>query len=184
MKSFSFFLFTLAVASACSTANRSSLVVRNVTVIDGTGAAPKPEMTVVIDGAQIAAISPAGMTAVPRGARVIDGSGKYLMPGLWDIHQHFSEVDGALDLANGVTSARDMANDTDSFLQRIARFDDASELGPRTQSSALATGGSARKSTPPRHATPCVSGAPRPRRLETLQEPLITRKSFPVISFG
>ena len=39
------------------------------------------------------------------------------MPGLWDNHQHFSDVDGPLDLANGVTSARDMANDTDSFLQ-------------------------------------------------------------------
>ena len=38
------------------------------------------------------------------------------MPGLWDNHQHFSDIDGALDLANGVTSARDMANDTDSFL--------------------------------------------------------------------
>jgi hypothetical protein len=49
---------------------------------------------------------------------------------LWDNHQHFSGVDGALDLACGVTSARDMANDTDSFLERLARFDDGRELGP------------------------------------------------------
>jgi Amidohydrolase family len=52
------------------------------------------------------------------------------MPGLWDNHQHFSDNDGALDLANGVTSARDMANDTDTFLQRVTRFDNGSELGP------------------------------------------------------
>jgi imidazolonepropionase-like amidohydrolase len=53
------------------------------------------------------------------------------MPGLWDNHQHFSTNDGALDLANGVTSARDMANDTDEFLGRVTRFDNGSELGPR-----------------------------------------------------
>jgi len=45
-------------------------------------------------------------------------------------HQHFSNNDGALDLANGVTSARDMANDTEGFLDRVARFDSGSELGP------------------------------------------------------
>jgi hypothetical protein len=62
------------------------------------------------------------------------------MPGLWDNHQHFSDIDGALDLANGVTSARDMANDTDSFLQRVARFDDGSELGPRVMRAGIIDG--------------------------------------------
>jgi imidazolonepropionase-like amidohydrolase len=62
---------------------------------------------------------------------VIDANGRFLMPGLWDNHQHFGEHDGALDLANGVTSARDMANDTDTFIQRVARFDNGTELGPR-----------------------------------------------------
>ena len=54
------------------------------------------------------------------------------MPGLWDNHQHLAgSHHGALDLANGVTSARDMGNDTDTFLQRVARDDDGSELGLR-----------------------------------------------------
>ena len=53
------------------------------------------------------------------------------MPGLWDNHQHFGDNDGTLDIANGVTSARDMANDTDEFLERVARFDAGTELGPR-----------------------------------------------------
>src|SRR5439155_20612702 len=44
---------------------------------------------------------------------------------------HFGDVAGALDLANGVTSSRAMANDTDNFLKRVARFDDDTELGPR-----------------------------------------------------
>ena len=73
-------------------------------------------------------------------AEIINANGRFLMPGLWDNHQHFSEVDGALDLANGVTSARDMANDTDSFLQRVARFDDGSELGPRVLKAGIIDG--------------------------------------------
>src|SRR5205807_2069392 len=62
------------------------------------------------------------------------------MPGLWDNHQHFSEIDGPLDLATGVTSARDMANDTDDFLKRVARFDDGSELGPRVLKAGIIDG--------------------------------------------
>ena len=66
--------------------------------------------------------------------------GRFLMPGLWDNHQHFSDNDGALDLANGVTSARDMANDTDTFLQRVARFDNGTELGPRVLKAGIIDG--------------------------------------------
>ena len=63
-------------------------------------------------------------------AEIIDAHGQFLMPGLWDNHQHFSDTDGPLDLATGVTSARDMANDTDTFLKRVERFDKGTELGP------------------------------------------------------
>jgi signal transduction histidine kinase len=59
---------------------------------------------------------------------------------LWDNHQHFSDNDGTLDLANGVTSARDMANDTDTFLQRVARFDNGTELGPRVLKAGIIDG--------------------------------------------
>src|SRR5439155_1581478 len=73
-------------------------------------------------------------------AEIIDAHGCFLMPGLWDNHQHFSDNDGALDLANGVTSARDMANDTDTFLQRVERFDNGSELGPRVLKAGIIDG--------------------------------------------
>jgi hypothetical protein len=63
------------------------------------------------------------------------------MPGLWDNHQHFGSPEGgALDLANGVTSARDMGNDTDTFLERVARYDDGSELGPRVLKAGIIDG--------------------------------------------
>ena len=67
-------------------------------------------------------------------------SGRFLMPGLWDNHQHFGDADGMLDLANGVTSARDMANDTDGFLKRVERFDNGTEIGPRVLKAGIIDG--------------------------------------------
>jgi imidazolonepropionase-like amidohydrolase len=69
--------------------------------------------------------------SIPDGAEVIDAAARFLMPGLWDNHQHFGDIEGVLDVANGVTSARDMGNDADQFLERVARFDAGTELGPR-----------------------------------------------------
>jgi predicted amidohydrolase YtcJ len=74
-------------------------------------------------------------------AEVIDAHDRFLMPGLWDNHRHLGgSEDGALDLANGITSVRDMANDTDSFLERVARYDDGSELGPRVSKAGIIDG--------------------------------------------
>jgi cytosine/adenosine deaminase-related metal-dependent hydrolase len=85
-------------------------------------------------------IAPDAELKVPAGAETIDAQGRFLMPGLWDNHQHFSGVDGLLDLANGVTSARDMANDTDSFLKRVERFDAGTEIGPRVLKAGIIDG--------------------------------------------
>jgi enamidase len=60
----------------------------HVEVIDGTGAAPQHDMTVVVHGARIAAIGPSARLAAPAGAQVIDGAGKTLLPGLVLVHEH------------------------------------------------------------------------------------------------
>ena len=65
-----------------------ALVFAGVTVIDGTGAAPAPDRTVVVEAGRIAAIGIAGSTPVPAGARVVDAAGQYMIPGLWDTHVH------------------------------------------------------------------------------------------------
>jgi imidazolonepropionase-like amidohydrolase len=62
---------------------------------------------------------------------LIDASGKTLIPGLWDMHAHVSENDGLLNLAAGVTTVRDLANDTDTLLARRKRIQDGTELGTR-----------------------------------------------------
>ena len=58
------------------------------TVIDGTGRAPVPEAVVVVDGARIRSVGPAGETPVPLEAEVIDARGRYLIPGLMDANVH------------------------------------------------------------------------------------------------
>jgi hypothetical protein len=106
------------------------LLIRNVRLFDPRDLSVTPGMSVLIRNEHIVRVAPDAALKATEKADVIEAAGRFLMPGLWDNHQHFSDNDGALDLANGVTSARDMANDTDEFLQRLARFDDGSELGP------------------------------------------------------
>lgn len=86
----------------------------HVTIIDATGAPARPDMTVVIARGRISRIGPSQRVHPPKGARIIDATGKFLIPGLWDMHVH---IDGeafdrnanlALFIANGVTGVRIM----------------------------------------------------------------------------
>ena len=62
---------------------------------------------------------------------MIDAGGKTLLPGLWDMHVHLSESDGLFNLAAGVTSVRDMANDIDQLLDMRRRWETGEGIGPR-----------------------------------------------------
>ncbi len=62
---------------------------------------------------------------------LIDAHNKTLLPGLWDMHAHVGDNDGLLNLAAGVTTVRDLANDTDSLLARRQRIIDGKEIGTR-----------------------------------------------------
>ena len=119
---------------------KGDLIIRNARLFDPRDLSVTPGTSVLLRGDRIVRVDPDADIKPSANAEIIDAHGRFLMPGLWDNHQHFSEVDGALDLANGVTSARDMANDTDSFLQRVARFDDGSELGPRVLKAGIIDG--------------------------------------------
>jgi imidazolonepropionase-like amidohydrolase len=98
----------LLFAAFALTCSAQSLVIENVTVIDATGAAPQSGMFVGIDQGQITRISKP--FKAPKQALVIDGTGKFLIPGLWDMHVHIGapEVFFPLLLANGVTGIREM----------------------------------------------------------------------------
>ena len=116
------------------------LVIRNARLFDPRDLSVTPGISVHISGERIVRVAPDAELRPSANAEIIDAQGRFLMPGLWDNHQHFTDNDGALDLANGVTSARDMANDTDTFLQRVERFDNGSELGPRVLKAGIVDG--------------------------------------------
>jgi hypothetical protein len=128
------------IARALAHTPRGDLVIRNARLFDPRDLTVTPATSVVVSGERIVRVGPDADVKPPANAETIDAKDRFLMPGLWDNHQHFSSNDGALDLANGVTSARDMANDTDAFLQRVARFDNGTELGPRVSKAGIIDG--------------------------------------------
>ena len=91
-----------------------SVAFTHVTVIDATGAPARPDMTVVIAGDRITELDPAKNVRVPKDARVVDATGKFLIPGLWDMHAHWYGYVDLLRLftANGVTSGKVVSDAT------------------------------------------------------------------------
>src|SRR3982751_1618155 len=99
-----------------------TLAFTHITVIDATGAPPKSDMTVVITGNRIALVGETGKITLPKDAQVIDSTGKFLIPGLIDMHTHGVAQENlplGLYVANGVTTIRDTGGNV--TLLRLAR---------------------------------------------------------------
>ena len=77
-----------ALMAASSPALAESTVLKNVTVIDGTGAAAKPNSAIVMTDGKIAYVGPVSGLKAPAGAKEVDLSGKFVMPGIIDSHIH------------------------------------------------------------------------------------------------
>ncbi len=107
------------------------LFFRNVSVFDAEAKVVRPMMSVLVQGGRIIAVGLPGELDVPPGAEVVDGTGKTLLPGLWDMHGHVGALDGILNLASGVTTVRDMGNDTAVVLDLKRRWDAGEAVGPR-----------------------------------------------------
>ncbi len=134
-------LFLFLISSFASRAGSSeALVLRHVTVIDGTGRAPQADQTVVIVGSRIAAVGPSARVTFDKSATLIDAHGKFLIPGLWDMHVHLAGVNAdpawskdvllPLLLANGITGVRDMGGDLDALLSWKRDIESGNLLGP------------------------------------------------------
>ena len=105
-------------------------------MIDVASGATHPDNTVLVSGNRITFVGPAANARIPARARVVDGRGKFLIPGLWDMHVHgfvylFSDFAGPLMIANGVTGARDMGYYIDTTLRWKGDIAAGREVGPR-----------------------------------------------------
>ena len=111
-------LVALTTISAASSA-QAPVAITSVTVIDGSSASARPNQTVIVRGNRIVSVGAAASVRVPAGARVLDGRGRFLVPGFWDMHAHTAIAGGrpllSLYVANGVTGVRDMAGDWDTL---------------------------------------------------------------------
>ncbi len=111
----------------------ADLLVLDVTLIDGTDRPAASHQSVGIKGDRIVFVGPAREMLPGQGAMKVDGRGKYLVPGFWDMHAHlfgYQEAAFPLFLANGVTSIRDMGGDLNQLLGLRRRVQSGAVLGP------------------------------------------------------
>lgn len=103
----------------------------NANLFDSETAQIIPNSTIIVRGNLISAVGKKGNVPIPKNAEIIDAKGKTLMPGLWDMHVHIFPGQGLLHIAAGVTSVRDLANDTEQLLALKKKIETGEEIGPR-----------------------------------------------------
>jgi len=125
-----------------------ALVFSNVTLIDGTGTPPRAHMRVVIRNGLITSLGPVSSVSVPSGAREVDAAGKFMIPGLWDMHVHIAtsqfndskvkakpswrrDIFIPLLVANGIVGIRDMGGDLDDLLAMRQDIQTGVQVGPQ-----------------------------------------------------
>jgi imidazolonepropionase-like amidohydrolase len=137
------FLLVLGVSvllGSCSRQGQFALAITHVTLIDATGSAAQPDMTVLIADQRIASVGPAKMLRVPHDTQVFDGTGKVLIPGLADMHVHLtgsSEPAGSREfivpllIASGITTVRDMGGYLESLIPLRHDIESGKRAGPQ-----------------------------------------------------
>lgn len=114
-----------------SGAAAEQIVLVGGTLIDGNGGAPVKDALVIIEGDRIVKVGIKGKTKYPSTAKVIDVTGKYVLPGLIDMHVHYDGWMGELFLAHGVTTVKDMGNDVEWISAMSTDIDRGKVSGPR-----------------------------------------------------
>jgi len=120
------------ISKGISGSRASTLAIVGGTLIDGTGAAPVPDAAVVTHNGRIVAVGPRSKVKIPRHANIVDAHGKTILPGLWDMHAHFEQVEwGPIYLAAGVTTVRDCGNEFEFITAVRDAIAHGHGLGPR-----------------------------------------------------
>jgi imidazolonepropionase-like amidohydrolase len=112
------------------------------TIVDGVGEQPIPDGVVVVRAGRIADVGPRAAVRIPSGVQTVDVTGKTIVPGLWDMHTHVTQVEWApVYLGAGVTTVRDMGNEFE-FVTALRDAIVANEvMGPRLLLAGLIDGG-------------------------------------------
>ena len=109
------------------------IVIADVAVVDVNAGVSRPHQSVVVRDSLIEVVAPSNAVTPPAGARVVDGAGKFLIPGLWDTHVHLNGDGEVLRvfLAAGITGVRDMGGDLAPLADARRLIDSGQWQGPR-----------------------------------------------------
>lgn len=120
------------VASSFSADEPAVTAIMGGRLIDGTGRPAIENAVVILKDGKIAAAGPAASITVPKGAEFVDAKGKSVLPGLWEMHAHFEQVEwGPIYLATGVTTARDVGNEREFIVAARDAIAAGRGIGPR-----------------------------------------------------
>jgi imidazolonepropionase-like amidohydrolase len=121
-----------SMAARMSPPRKAPIAIVGGKLIDGTGREPIADAAVLIADGRIVAAGPRAQVKIPGNATRIDGTGKSVLPGLWDMHGHFQQVEwGPVYLAGGITTVRDNANEFEYIVAARNAIRDGRGLGPR-----------------------------------------------------
>ena len=129
-------LLALLLAACGTPARAQDLALTHVTIVDVESGELRADQTVIVRGGRIAWTGPAGQARLPAGARVVDAAGRYVIPGLWDMHVHTSREGRARHfwpqfLAYGVTGVREMGSYLDTLQYWRAEARKPGAVAPR-----------------------------------------------------
>ncbi len=117
-----------------------AVAIEHVRLFDSETATTRDDQTVVVNNGRVASVGPSASATVPDDAERVDGRGRTLLPGLFDMHVHSSAVDGLLNIASGVTSVRDLGSDIDDLRRLQTQWDSGAAIGPRVSKAGFVDG--------------------------------------------
>jgi hypothetical protein len=120
----------VALAGSLAHQQKRAVLFENVDVADVESGELLESYHVLVEGGKIAALSSVPLSDVD--AVRIDGSGKTLIPGLWDMHGHFGLADGVLNIAGGITSVRDIGGEHEQVMAMTEKINSGEIIGPTT----------------------------------------------------
>jgi hypothetical protein len=130
-------------SSSARIAPARKLAITGATLEDSTGAPAIPDSVILIEDGVIKAAGPRSKVRIPKDASILDAAGKFAIPGLWDMHAHYEQVEwGPIYLAAGVTSVRDVGNEFDfirALHEQLDRRQDPA-IGPHIEFAGIIDG--------------------------------------------
>ncbi len=120
-----------SLAAALTHKPAGDLVIVNTSLFHSEDGSVEANQRITVRKDRIVSVEPDRGQLIPQGAQIVDGRGKMLLPGLWDMHAHLFAENAFLDIATGVTTVRDLGNPIDDLTKLRQQIEGGKQIGPR-----------------------------------------------------